>query len=354
MDSAFDIATVADFSGKARYRFEALALTFLASWVEFGAPMRGVLPLHLACIGEPPESVRRLAERAGAIVSVHEPLLLDGKPLTNKLRGFEVKAQHDRLLLVDTDVIFLGDMRPLGELPNGVAAAPADACKVPQRLWPRIYLGLGLDEPPHRIDMLGGELDLPPRPPRKLHFPEQDHELRNAYPYYNGGVVFAPVDCDLGTLWYQTVDRIAALFDPSEPIKGVHKSDQAGLAVSIQILRERGVPFHRLPDRFHARRRFFYAPDMDYDAFRLLHITGLHTKIDSADIAGAWRGEMRWLDRAYRRLFAMFRAGDVMRGRPLAGIRGYRRAARCRRRMFRTLDLLFERHICPVLDDAHD
>ena len=63
-----DVVTVPDFQGANPALFEARTLLFLGSWLENAGSARE-WPLHLACIGEPPESVRRLAERCNAIVS---------------------------------------------------------------------------------------------------------------------------------------------------------------------------------------------------------------------------------------------------------------------------------------------
>jgi len=59
-----DVVTVPEFSGQARHRFEAQSLFFLASWIECSGRAAG-FPLHLACIGQPPASVTKLAERLG-------------------------------------------------------------------------------------------------------------------------------------------------------------------------------------------------------------------------------------------------------------------------------------------------
>ncbi len=77
--TAFDVVTVPDFAGANAHIFEARALFFLASWMERAGAAKE-FPVHLACIGEPPESVRWLAERAGASITVHEPVsILPGR-----------------------------------------------------------------------------------------------------------------------------------------------------------------------------------------------------------------------------------------------------------------------------------
>src|ERR1051325_3921722 len=91
----FDVVIVPDFSGKRARAFEARTLLFLASWIEFAGRARG-FPLHVACIGEPPASVRWLVDRCGALISVHEPVGDGLRGSANKLRGLEVDARTDR------------------------------------------------------------------------------------------------------------------------------------------------------------------------------------------------------------------------------------------------------------------
>ena len=81
--NAFDVVIVPDFSGKAKTTFEARTLYFLASWLECAGKSRE-FPLHLACIGEPPESVRALAKQCDARISLHAPMGEDVGVFANK------------------------------------------------------------------------------------------------------------------------------------------------------------------------------------------------------------------------------------------------------------------------------
>ncbi|MFH1277500.1 MAG: hypothetical protein ABIK65_03865 [Candidatus Eisenbacteria bacterium] len=58
MSVPFDVVTVPDFRPGKRPDFETRALFFLASWIDYGGAASGV-PLHMVCVGEPPDSVRR-------------------------------------------------------------------------------------------------------------------------------------------------------------------------------------------------------------------------------------------------------------------------------------------------------
>ena len=134
----FDVVIVPDFLGAQAQVQEGQAILFLSSWLQqYGSESR--LPLHLACIGEPPDTVRRLAARAGARISLHAPIgIQDGHHVGNKLRGLEVSVETDRLLLLDVDTLVLNDISPLGHWTSCLAAAPDDSPKVTDDQWKQI------------------------------------------------------------------------------------------------------------------------------------------------------------------------------------------------------------------------
>lgn len=72
---------------------EARALFFLASWLERGC----AFPLHLACVGEPPSSVRALAAAAGARVWA----------AANRREALAGPFQTGRVLLVGAETLVL-------------------------------------------------------------------------------------------------------------------------------------------------------------------------------------------------------------------------------------------------------
>lgn len=267
----FDVITVPDFSQPARAVFEARTLVFLATWIEHAGESRG-FPLHLACIHEPPKSVRRLAEACGASVTVHEPLKLrHDHHVGNKLRGLEIEPVTDRFLLLDVDVAVLSDLSPLSDLGDCVAACPDDSPNVPSRDWRRIYTAFGLPLP-RPIRPLVCELDLPRRPLSMMGYEARDEQVEWMLPYYNGGVVFAPWSSRLRDVWEGTIVRIAGEFDePSSTRKWIHHSDQAALAISLALLERDGIPFRRLPDAFNTRWQHLYAGTPEVDQIAILH-----------------------------------------------------------------------------------
>lgn len=267
----FDVITVPDFSGNSRAVFEARTLVFLASWLEYAGSSRG-FPLHLACIDEPPSSVRQLADRCGARVTVHAPLQLrDDHHVGNKLRGLEIEPQTDRFLLLDVDIAILSDLSPLSGLGSCLAACPDDAPNVTARDWEFIYSALGMPVP-MTIEPLLHELDLPNFPRSMMGYEAGDEQTDWMYPYYNGGVVFAPWSCGLRERWAENIVRVAGLFDEKQlKRRWIHHSDQAALAVTLAQLKQEGWPFRRLPDPYNTRWQHLYAGRPSLNQVAVLH-----------------------------------------------------------------------------------
>ncbi len=264
-----DVVTVPDFSGSHAELFEARTLLFLASWAANAGEARS-FPLHLACIGAPPCSVRRLGEVCGARITMHSPTTLRIGSVTNKLRGFAVNHECNQLLLVDTDVLVLGDLTGLAALGACMAASPAVNPRVPLEYWKRIYAGLGLPVPEERISSIRGELGLPSLP--EPVYSGQNDDLITMLPYYNSGILYAPWNAGLAHQWEANLQAIYDWFSPSEPAWGqVCASDQAALVPTILALRSAGLPFRRLPAEFHAHYLYVYRRSLPIKSMRLFH-----------------------------------------------------------------------------------
>ncbi|MFM7185964.1 MAG: hypothetical protein ACKO4Z_14520 [Planctomycetota bacterium] len=329
----FDVVTVPDFTEGDTAVFEARTLVFLASWAECGAAARG-FPLHVACIGEPPASIRRLAGRIGASVTVHEPIRLrHDHHVGNKLRGLEVEPRTDRFLLLDVDIAILSGLDRIAAFERCIAACPEDAPNVRLEDWRVIYAGFDLPLPA-TIPPLAVELDLPRFPRRMMGYEAGDAQLEAMLPYYNGGVVFAPWDCGLRGLWEQSIRRIAGLFPETPgPRKWIHHSDQAALAVSIALLQRDGLAFRRLPDGFNARWQHLYAGSPPPEAISVMHCCWnfLSTiKPGLVDTAGICRALDEFFLVKVDHRFQKLCLGDLLRLRPLRAARlfGGRRRVR--------------------------
>jgi hypothetical protein len=259
--------------------FEARTLLFLAAFAEFGGDARHY-PLHLVCIGEPPHSVRRLAEQAGAMVEIVAPSPTGPHGMANKMRGLEVARTHTHCLLLDADVLILGDPSGLSALAPGLAAAPAILPRLPKRYWRKIYAGLQLELPAARIASAAGAVRRAPlRVPR---FAEQNAEAAAMLPYYNGGILYWPGDCQLARLWPELVGKIRQLFDPADPLwESIGESDQAGLAVALQILQGQGVPFWQMSPDYHGFWLHLYRQSVPSGQIKLFHAFDIFRGIGS-------------------------------------------------------------------------
>jgi hypothetical protein len=327
----FDVITVPDFSSGASSVFEARTLVFLATWREH-AGVAGRFPLHLACIGPPPARIRRLAERCGASVTVHEPLALRcNHHVGNKFRGLEIEPRTDRFLLLDVDVAILSDLAPLSRLGDCIAACPDDAPNLTLADWRTIYGGLGLPQPA-MIAPLVRELDLPCRPRRMMGYEAGDGQLDAMVPYYNGGVVFAPWACGLRELWERNIVRVAELFDEAAGFrKWIHASDQAALAVSLAMLERDGWPVRRLPDIYNARWQHLYAGRPTLDEIAVLHccwnfLSSIEPEaVTPATLTSALQ---RFFHVKVAHRFQKLVFGDLLRLRPLQAAARWRRGRR--------------------------
>ncbi len=245
-----DVVTVPDFSGAAADIFEARTLLFLGSWLDHAGAARD-WPLHLACVGEPPRSVHSLAERCGARISLHEPIAGGRVPTYNKLLGFDVAAERERLLLVDTDVLFLGDPSGLDTLEDRLSLVPAGSHRVTRSTWEEACGALGIPIPEKRIVSQRGEL-ADRLPLRAVHGAKHRLEM---VPYYNSGVLMVPWSQadELRTRWLDWMGRLVEAFPPEEPRnQKISKEDQFGLALTVDAWEREHGEIQRLPAPLHA------------------------------------------------------------------------------------------------------
>ncbi len=260
-NTEFDVVVVSDFSSAVSRRFEIMTLYFLASWLEYAESSRH-LPLHIACIGVPPSNVMELANQCDARISVHAPCEFGG--FANKLRGFEIDRQTDHVLLLDSDMLVLSDIMPLKNLlgENCISAAAANGpCVVPPTKWKQIHELLGIDYPDENLLPLNLKLDT-----------FQCHPYRNQTifpPFYNGGIVFAPWQSSLGTIWKDHLLQISKVAKRKAKI-----SNQPSLATAIAYLKSSGYSFKLLPDEYHVRWQHIAAGVVTCNNIRLLHTIG--------------------------------------------------------------------------------
>jgi hypothetical protein len=278
MSRLIDVVTVPDFSGKNAACFTARTLFFLAAWMEHAGEARN-FPIHLVCVGEPPPSVRRLAERCGARVTVHSRFTFEPFDIINKLRGLEVRGETDQVLLLDTDVFVLSDLRGISDLSEGLAAAPAAFPRVTLDYWSKIYAHLDMPMPERRIASVAGGLDrVPLRDPK---YASWNKEAANMVPYYNGGIVLAPWNVELHNMWMTYFQSAQEIFTDNDPVwPHVGRSDQVGLAVALEELQRRGVPFCELPAPYHTLLFQLYRRAVQLPEVKLYHAVGIFSDLD--------------------------------------------------------------------------
>lgn len=274
---AFDVVTVADFTGPAARRFEIQTLFFLSSWLEYGGRSRD-LPLHIACIGDPPESVRFMGGRCGAEITSHSPEPQGG--FANKLRGFEVNRRTGHVLLLDSDMLVLAELNDLHDRFDRecIAAASSNApFPASRESWPRIYKKLGIPVPKSHVVPLNLQLDTFKCVPYR--------DQKDFPPYYNGGVIYAPWRCELGEVWRSHLTRILRL--SSRIIKPKAKaSNQPSLATAIAHLQSQGFNFQLLPDEYHVRWQHLATGAVSSRTARIFHALGFaRQKLDAHTVS---------------------------------------------------------------------
>jgi hypothetical protein len=347
MTRPFDVVIVPDFRPGRAHVFEAQTLFFLASWLEHAGRARD-FPLHLACIGEAPASVRVLAERCGASLTFHDPVRIGDRGTPNKLRGLEVRGRTDRVLLLDTDVCVLSDPSELGAMDFGVVVAPA-AMPRPERCWQQIYQALSMTPPRERIACLSAELGRPLEAGATSYHPERLAELDAMLPYYNGGIVFLPWDSGLRPLWEEHLRTIAASFSGGDPAwRHLMDENQAGLATAIEVLKRRGVAVLRLSHALHATPLHLFQNALRVSDIKLFHAFRFCSKVSPAvdDLARQ--------PRRYRNyLLKLMRNSQGDHGVAPDSGAGPSPAAERLAELETALQTIYERHLAPLMHETH-
>ncbi len=253
MTGAIDVITVPDFTGSAAARFELRTLLFLGSWMLHEGASRS-WPLHLVCIGSPPATVQRLAERAGASITVRGSLPAPYPGTSHKLLGLEITPTAGRFLLLDTDTVVLGDLEPMARaVGDAVGVGPATANHIDDGDWQRIYTCVGAPYPGPTGTCWQAQWDLSRHRPAP---PELMARCLRMPPYHNSGVVMAPWRIGLGAVWRKHLDLILKEFSSElasrDPI-WIRRTDQFSLATAIETLRLSGARVETLPLAYQVR-----------------------------------------------------------------------------------------------------
>lgn len=266
----FDIIIVPDFSGKARELFKIRTLFFLASWLEYGG-LTKTYPLHIACIGQPPKSVRALGGRCHASFTEHQPLHEGG--FLNKLRGLDITGKTEHALLLDADVLLFSDISDLTTIlpPHCISADVANDAHLSNSQWTLIYSILNLLCPEIRIVTLNRRIQV------NMNNNPNYEESTATFPYYNSGILFFPWACNLQNCWIEHFFKISKILHENFnlPNKRIHLMDQPALATAITSLQLQEIPFYPLPRTYHVRWQHIYARLSSIRETKLFHAVGI-------------------------------------------------------------------------------
>jgi hypothetical protein len=269
--SPVDVITVPDFTGEAAPRFELRTLLFLGAWVRHQGASRS-WPVHLACIGDPPISVRRLAARARASITVHPPMPHPFPPTCNKQRGFEVAPTATRFLLLDTDTLVLRDLAPLADaVGSGIGIGPTTGNHFPAPVWRQVYRSVGVAYPQAAGTCWHASWNLSAH---KRISPAYREQCRLMPPYHNGGVVIGRWAHRLGDRWRAHGALIAPLAaeQPPEIRRAfLRHIDQLSLATATAALAQSGVPMIPLPLAYQVRPPLLRAAVVSWSDVALFH-----------------------------------------------------------------------------------
>ena len=265
--SAIDVVVCPDFAGPLGQVFEARTLLFLGSWLEHEGASRS-WPLHLVCIGEPPEPVRQLAGRCGAIVSVRDGLPGLGNRIMNRLRGLEIESRTGRILMVDCDAIVLRDLAPVLELGDCFAAIVGPRNPLSADLWREVFDLAGVKMPQERVEpwVLGVADRLPPQE-RRGTFQEP------MPPYFQAAVYLVPARSSLRANWERIQRTLSERYaGRPRPYDRLWKKTQCSLSVCVAILASEGIPWRWLPTSLNASNLMYVSGELSCQETRIFHV----------------------------------------------------------------------------------
>lgn len=276
MPEPFDVVIVPDFSGPQAGIFEQRTLLFLASWI-VNAGNAVNFPLHVACIGEPPSTVKKLAEICNASVTVHEPLKISNSAYCNKLRGLEVTGKTEKVLLLDADIVVLADPSGLSDMNDCIAASPASWCRIPEEYWHKICQSLEILQSPSLVPTISQRFVI--TRPRTSAFPVKDFQT-SIISYFNSGVIMVPWKYGLRDFWERNITRISGIFNETDiywqEIK--HFIDQIGLSTVISFYQKKECCFFQLPDAYNSQPLYLFAGALRAQDIKLFHAFHLFRK----------------------------------------------------------------------------
>jgi hypothetical protein len=306
--SAIDVVVCPDFDGPLRRVFEARTLLFLGSWLEHEGDSRS-WPLHVVCTGEPPVSVRELAERCGAAVQVREGFSGLGNRIMNRLRGLEIESRTGRILMVDCDCVVLRDLRPLLELGDCFAAIVGPRNPLPASAWQEIFQVAGVEMPAERVEpwVVQAADRLPVEEFRRT-------EREPMPPYFQAAVYLVPAGSSLRENWERIQRLLSQRYaDRPYPYDRFWKKTQCALAICVAILAKEGIPWRLAPPAINVSALTYAAGDVSYEETLIFHAPTIFRRGPEGEPLDPVRELELYRESQIRRLFADSRARRLMR-----------------------------------------
>jgi hypothetical protein len=338
--SAIDVVVCPDFAGPLGRVFEARTLLFLGSWLEHdGASRRW--PLHVVCTGEPPASVRELAERCGGSVQVREGLSGLGNRIMNRLRGLEIESRTGRILMVDCDCIVLRDLSPLLELGDCFAAVVAPRNPLPAPTWQEIFDVAGVKMPAERVEpwVLQAAGRLPLEELRRT-------EREPMPPYFQAAVYLVPARSSLRGNWERIQRLLSQRYaNQPRPYDRLWKKTQCSLTICVAMLAEEGIPWRLAPPAMNVMHLNYAAGDIGYEETLIFHAGTIFRSGSGDEPLDPIRELDRYLESRVLGLYRESRLKGL--ARRLRG-RSHSREAESARKISDRLTELTERYVAPA------
>lgn len=339
--SASDVVVCPDFAGPLRQVFEARTLLFLGSWLEHqGASRRW--PLHLVCIGEPPEPVRELAGRCGATLSVRDELPGLGNRIMNRLRGLEIESRTGRILMVDCDAIILRDLAPVLEFEDCFAAKIGPRNPLPADLWREVFDVAGVQMPPERFEpWVLGVADRLPRD-------EIGETFREPMPpYFQAAVYLIPAGSSLRANWERIQRMLSERYaGQPRPYDRLWKKTQCSLSVCVAILANEGIPWRWLPASLNVTHSMYASGEISCQETRIFHAPTIFRRGPKGRPLAPLQEIDLYCDHQISSLYsesALEKLGRWLRGRP------HVQGAQCNLQLCDRLRELTTRYVAPAL-----
>ncbi len=346
-EPAFDTVIVPDFRDATRVgRFEPQTLFFLASWIEHAGDARD-WPVHIACIGEPPTSVRRLAEQCGGRVSIHKSKEDQLGRFGNKLCAWDIDAQTSQLLYLDADMLCLSSPGALAQFIGRGGGCPAGLPRVPESYWVKIDQALGLPEPNSKMPSTFAAAGIPLGGKR---YGSENAFAANMWPLYNGGLFFVPFDAPLPQLWIEHWNRISELFNRDDPLwVDVVLSDMTALATSLRQLQHDGnLDVITLPESFNGRWMQIVGGQVTLEIVSLFHAVNLFRN-PIKDAASLYDGLDQYTHQLRQKSRLWARRVALRRGKLKTALSMLRRSRAAQATLSSTLRKLADKHVLPAM-----